>query len=266
MFNKTKDLLFKKWGKTRPQFAIITGSGVKIFPDNEPLFEIAYTELPIYKKKPQATSHKPSANIIGHENKLKLYKINNKAILVFSGRKHLYQSTSIFEVSANIKLASVLGIKELIITNAAGGLNPKFKAGDLMLITGFIDLMQPTERGVLSGIIQPPKLIETKLTKKVKSKFKNKIRNGIYAGVIGPTYETYSEVKLLQKLKASAVGMSTIPELIAARSLGLDFAGISIISNVWNNKHKPSHKEVVRQVELANKKLNNLICYVILKE
>ncbi len=263
MFKKTKDLLLKKCGKIKPQLAIITGSGVKVFPDNEPVFEISYTELPIYKKKPQATSHKPSANIIGHENKLKLYKIKNKAILVFSGRKHLYQGANIFEVSANVKLASMLGIKELIITNAAGGLNPKFKAGDLMLITGFIDLMQPTERGVLSAIMQPPKLIEAKLTKKIKVKLKSKIRNGIYAGVIGPTYETYSEVKLLQKLKASAVGMSTIPELIAAKSFGLDFAGISIISNVWNNKHKPSHKEVVRQVNMANEKLNDLISSVI---
>ena len=149
-----------------------------------------------------------------------------------------------------------------MITNAAGGLNQKFKTGDLMLITGFIDLMQPTERGVLSGIIQEPKEIKTKLTTKIKNLGK-KYQKGIYAGVIGPTYETYSEVKLLKQLNASAVGMSTVPELITCKSFNLDFAGISIISNVWDKKHKPSHKEVVRQVEIANKKLNDLILQII---
>lgn len=226
---------------------------MKVFPNNKPLIEISYEDLPIYKTIKKTT-------VKGHESKLKLFNIKNKCILVFSGRKHLYQGNLIFDVIANIKVAYEIGIKKILITNAAGGLNSKFKPGDLMLITGFIDLMQPTERGVLSGIIQEPKQIKEKLTTKIR---KMKIQNGIYAGVIGPTYETYSEVKLLKKLTASAVGMSTIPELIACKSFGLDFAGISIISNVWDNKHKPSHKEVVRQVEMANKKLNDLILQII---
>lgn len=230
---------------------------MKVFPNNKPLLEISYSKL--YKTS-QSSSSNPQHSVIGHESKLKLFNVKDKCILVFSGRKHLYQGYSVFDVIANIKIASQIGIKKILITNAAGGLNSKFKPGDLMLITGFIDLMQPTERGVLSGIIQEPKKIKEKLTKEIESK---KIQKGIYAGVIGPTYETYSEVKLLKSLNASAVGMSTIPELIACKSFGLDFAGVSIISNVWDSKHKPSHKEVVRQVEMANKKLNDLILQII---
>lgn len=256
---KINNLILKKFDKFKPQFAIITGSGVKVFPNNKPLLEIRYEDLwqtGLISSKPKSLK----TSVIGHESKLKLFKIKKKYILVFSGRKHLYQGYSVFDVIANIKIASKIGVKKVLITNAAGGLNPKFKAGDLMLITGYIDLMQPTERGVLSGIIQEPKSIKENLTLKIN---KRKVQKGIYAGVIGPTYETYSEVNLLKKLKASAVGMSTIPELIACKSFGLDFAGISIISNVWDKKHKPSHKEVVRQVEIANRKLNDLILQII---
>lgn len=123
--------------------------------------------------------------------------------------------------------------------------------------------MQPTERGVLSAIVEPAKKINTKLTKLISNKFKGKIKTGTYAANIGPSYETYSEIKLLQLLGASAIGMSTIPELICAKSLGIDFAGISIISNVWNKRHKPSHKEVLKNVSKANDKLNDLILRLI---
>ena len=119
--------------------------------------------------------------------------------------------------------------------------------------------MQPTERGVLSAIVEPAKKINTNLTNTIKNKFKGEIKTGTYAANIGPSYETYSEIKLLQLLGASAIGMSTIPELICANSLGMDFAGISIISNIWNPKHKPSHIEVLKNVSKANNKLNDLI-------
>lgn len=178
--------------------------------------------------------------------------------MVFSGRHHLYEGLGISNVIANIRLSYELGIKKIIITNAAGGINKKFKAGDLMLITGFIDLMQPTERGILDGITQIPAKIKTKLTKLIQDKFK-KIKKGIYIGVLGPSYETYSEIRLLKMIGASAVGMSTVPEIICAKSLGMDYAGISVISNVWSKNHKPSHKQVLNKVKKTNKKLDRLI-------
>lgn len=241
-----------------PQFAIITGSGIKLFNDYDPSFEIKYGELPIW-------SSSKNQRIKGHEGALKLYKIKNKGVVVFSGRHHLYEGLDIVDVVANVRLAYELGVRKIIITNAAGGINKTFKPSDLMLITGFIDLMQPTERGILSSITQPPSLVRAKLTKVIQMKYKKHIKTGVYAGSLGPSYETYSEIKFLQLLGASAVGMSTIPEIICAKSLGLDFAGISIISNIWSKNHVPSHEEVLQNVKRANKKLNDLVLELIMK-
>ncbi len=267
LLKQTKKLLVQKFTSI-PQIAIITGSGIKVFKEYNPTLEIKYNQLPIFneltsKAQPLALSSKKSHTIKGHEGTLKLYKINNASVLVFSGRRHLYQGYDILDVTTTIKLAYELGVKKIIMTNAAGGISKKLKNGDLMLITGFIDLMQPTERGVLSGIILPPQEIKTKLTNQIKQKFKKYICSGVYAANIGPSYETYSEIRLLQSLGASAVGMSTIPEMICAKSLNLDFAGISVISNVWNPNHKPSHLEVLNAVTKANNKLNKLILNII---
>ena len=256
LLKKTKQILLKRFKKFNllPQTAIITGSGITLFRDKEAIFEAQYNDLP-------ACSFSKKQKIKGHKGALQLFKINNKGILVFSGRRHLYQEFSFSDVTVNIQLAYKLGVKKIIITNAAGGINKNFKAGDLMLITGFIDLMQPTERGILNGITQPAYKIRTALTKKIFNS--TKIKKGIYAGVLGPSYETYAEIKLLKLLEAHAVGMSTVPEIICAKSLGMDFAAISVISNIWDSKHKPSHKEVLEQVKKANEKLDDLISEVV---
>lgn len=243
LFNKTKSLLLKELEQI-PQFAIITGSGIKLFEN----------------KSPQTSVLSPWSSVVkGHEGKLKLYTLNRKSILVFSGRRHLYEGCNIADVVLNVRLAYELGIKKIIITNAAGGIHKKFCVGDLMLITGFIDLMQGIERGTLNAIVQPPRKINTQFTKFIKRKFKYVIQSGVYAGCLGPSYETYAEIKLLKSLGACAVGMSTIPEMICAQSLGMDYVGISIISNVWNKEHIPSHHDVLKNVKKANDALTDLV-------
>lgn len=258
LLQKTKYLLLKKF-KLTPQIAIITGSGIELFGDYKPLFWINYSKLPFF-----AEDIKFRTGVKGHEGILKLYKIKNKAVLVFSGRRHLYEGYNIFDVILNVRLAYELGTQKIIITNAAGGISKKLKVGDLMLITGFINLMQATERGILHGIVQAPKKIKSNLTSQLSAHSRQlNIKSGTYAGVLGPSYETFSEIYLLQKLGASAVGMSTIPEMICANSLGIDFTAISVISNVWSKGHKPSHKGVLRNVEKGNKKLNDLILEIL---
>lgn len=242
--------------KKIPSIAIICGSGVKILPDIEPCYARKYEELPLSLKK--AGNKK---NIKGHDRSLKICKTNGKDILIFSGRYHLYEGFDITEVTILIRLAFELGVKKIIITNAAGGINKNFKAGELMLITGIINFMQPNERGVLNAISEKPEVLNSSLMKRIK-KIK-KIKTGNYAGMLGPSYETISEIKLLSSLGANAVGMSTIPEILCAKSLGLDFAAISIISNVWSKSHKPSHLEVLHNVQKANSKLNDLILQII---
>lgn len=250
-----KQFLLKKFNLV-PQIAIITGSGIKLFGNCNPSFEEKYDDLHLEP----VTLAQPTK---GHEGKLKLYKVSNKNILVFSGRHHLYEGLDIADVVTNVRLSYELGVRKIIVTNAAGGISKRFKAGDLMLIKGFINLMQPTERGILSGIIQEPKLIKAKLTNLILRKFKGKIKTGIYVGTRGPTYETYSEINLFRALGAHAVGMSTIPEMICAKSLGLDFAGISVISNTWDKNHKPCHEEVLQNVKKANSKLNALVLKLV---
>lgn len=254
LYKKTKLFLLKNIN-VKPHLAIITGSGIKLFKSEQPLFVINYTDLPALNLK----SHLSTQNVKGHEGKLRLYKIKNKYVLVFSGRHHLYEGLDIDKVVANVRIAYDLGIKNLLITNAAGGLNKNYKAGDLMLITGFINMMQETERGVIDSITQLPKQVSSDLSNLIKKQNKNQIKYGIYAGMLGPSYETYSEINLLKQLGADSVGMSTIPEMICAKSLKLNYAGISTISNVWNKSHNPSHEEVLRNVKKANKKLNDLI-------
>lgn len=259
LLQKTKFLLLKKF-KLTPQIAIITGSGIELFGGYKPLFWINYSKLPFFAEDTKSRAGEPAnqrTGVKGHEGILKLYKIKNKAVLVLSGRRHLYEGYNIFDVILNVRLAYELGIQKIIITNAAGGISKKLKVGDLMLITGFINLIQATERGTLHGIVQAPKKVKSNLTSQLK------IKRGIYAGVSGPSYETFSEVNLLQKLGASAIGMSTIPEMICANSLGMDFIAISVISNVWSKGHKPSHKEVLRNVKKGNKKLNDLILGIL---
>lgn len=256
LLQKTKKLLLKKFNSL-PQIAIITGSGIKLFKNTKPFFSIKYNDLPIWSNK------KRKREVKGHEKALNLYKLKNKSILVFSGRRHLYEGLSINEVVENVRLAYELGVQKIIITNASGGINNKLKIGDLVLITGFINLMQPTERGILDSITQKPKRVKTNLTSYIQNKFKKYIKTGTYAGLLGPSYETYSEIKLLKILGADTVGMSTIPEMICANSLLLDYAGISVVSNIWDQNHIPSHKEVLKHVNKANKKLDNLITKLV---
>ena len=253
LYKKTSELLLRKINGT-PLIAVVTGSGIKLFPDISPSFEIRYNALPIWSILDSSEDH-----IKGHEGKLKLFNINNKYVLVFSGRQHLYEGLDITRVVINIKIAHELGVKNIIVTNAAGGINKKFKAGSIMLISGFINFMQPTERGVIDSIVQKPKIVNTKLMRLVQKITRSKIKKGIYAGMSGPTYETYSEIKLLRLIGADAVGMSTIPELICANSLGMQYAGISVISNLWSTRHKPTHEKVLQNVQKANNRLNKLI-------
>lgn len=259
LIKKTKLFLLKKFNVS-PQIAIITGSGINIFKEYTPLFAIKYTDLPVWSNQKKQNSTFQAQKIKGHEMLLKLYKINKKSVLVFCGRHHLYEGLSINDVVLNVRLAYELGVKKIITTNAAGGINKEFKVGDLMLITGFINFMQSTERGTLSTICQPPTQIKSDLTKLIQKNFKTNLRAGIYAGVLGPSYETHSEIRLFKNLGADAVGMSTIPEIICAKSLLMNYAAISVISNIWNNKHKPSHQEVVKHVNNASDKLDKLIC------
>src|SRR5204862_7032727 len=166
------------------------------------------------------------------------------------GRVHLYEGDSAREVTSIVRVLAEAGIKQLIVTNAAGALNPKFKPGEWMMITDHINL---TGTSPLLGSAKFLDLTDT-YSLRMREKFRaaaHKIdivlHEGVYAGSIGPQYETPAEVRMFQKLGADAVGMSTVLEVIQARALGLEVAGFSCLTNLAAglSGEKLSHEEVL---------------------
>ncbi len=244
------NLLKEKLGRI-PPLGIILGSGLNpVIEEMEVEASVSCREIPGF----------PVPTVQGHEGYIVAGKIEGFPVLVFQGRPHYYEGYSIQEVILPVKVFQVAGGKALIVTNAAGGLNPNFKAGDLMLITDHINLpgmagIHPL-RGPNDETIGPrfvdmvnaydPQL--RSIAQKAARKAGIELCEGIYVMVTGPSYETPAEVRFLRLIGADAVGMSTIPEVLAARHGGIRVLGISVISNVipiHPGEKGPEHKEVL---------------------
>lgn len=214
-----------------------------------------------YNLSSPMTIYKDSKGI--HKKKIEEGVIFGKNAVVFSGRTHFYESNDNKRVLFNITLAKELGIKSLLISNAAGGLNSSFNISDLMLITSYINLI-------------PKRIIDSKnktifegsqIEKISDLAFKNGIhlKKGTYLALPGPTYETSSEIRFLKKTGADAVGMSTIPEIIFAKSIGIDIVSVSIISNLLNptSNNPLSHNDVINAGRKANDKFEKLLKIIL---
>jgi purine-nucleoside phosphorylase len=221
--------------------AIILGSGLNsLVGDSNDDQIFAYSKF----------SEIPQLSAPGHFGRFVLGKIENERVIFAKGRVHLYEGYSAREVTSIVRVLAETGIKELIITNAAGSLNPKFKPGKWMMITDHINLtgtsplIGSTEFGDLTDAYSP-RLRES--FRRAAQKIDMTLHEGVYAGVVGPQYETPAEVRMLQKLGADAVGMSTVLEVIQARVLGLEVIGFSCLTNLAAglSKEKLSHEEVL---------------------
>ena len=272
--------------KTNPKIAIILGSGLGSLADEiyEDRIEIPYYTIPNF----------PVSKVEGHGNKLIAGKIYGKDVIVMQGRFHYYEGYDMDAVTFPIRVFALLGIEQLIVSNAAGGINKKFKAQDLMIIKDHINIsgVSPLrgENEEIFGVRFPSmigayseRLIE--LTKEVASlkafddEFDKKamrkvkdgydltidIQEGVYAFMPGPQYETLAEIKMLETLGADAVGMSTVPEVIVARHMGIEVLGISCITNVTGGAENPNHNEVIENAALAEEKFKTLVMRVIMK-
>ncbi len=213
---------------------IVLGSGLGDFADNlkqqSNSTEIEY----------EAISHFPVPSVDGHQGKLFFVYLDNNPVLAMQGRVHLYEGYTPAQVIFPIRVLMALGVKNLVLTNAAGGIASDFEPGDLMLIRDHINL---TGNNPLLGLndmrfgLHFLDMSETynkrlrKLTQKSAKKLKLDLKEGIYAGVLGPTYETPAEIKMMSTIGADAVGMSTVYEAIAARHQGANVLGISCITN-----------------------------------
>lgn len=231
--------------------AVILGSGLNslvVDPKNDQV--VPYSEF----------SEIPKPTVPGHVGRFVLGEIEKTKIIFAQGRVHLYEGHSARDVTSIVRVLAEAGIKQLIVTNAAGALNPKFKPGDWMMITDHINLTGTSPLLGSAKFIDLTEAYSRRLCEKFRAAAKKLaghssseggidivLHEGVYAGGIGPQYETPAEVRMLQKLGADAVGMSTVLEVIQARALGLEVAGFSCLTNLAAglSKEKLSHQEVL---------------------
>ncbi len=246
--------------KTRrtPSIAVILGSGLGPFAQNlqEPEF-IPYETIPYF----------PQSTVAGHAGRLVVGRLGDVTVAAMQGRFHLYEGYPAEQVVFPVRVLSALGIRKLIVTNAAGGVNPKFRPGDLMLITDHINL---TGRNPLIGANDDrlgarfPDMSEAYSTElrerllRAAASVQIEMRQGVYVAITGPSYETPAEVRMYALLGADACGMSTVPEVIAANHGGLTVCGISCITNMGAgiNGGKLDHAEVT---ETANQAMERFV-------
>ncbi len=184
--------------------------------------------------------------------------MNGKNLLVFKGRKHFYEGWGYEAITANIKYAVIAGAKNLLITNAAGGLNPNFTEGDLMLITSHINFIDKLKKEPAASHYS--RRLQ-RLFRKACSRSKVKLHEGTYGCYSGPTYETKAEIRLQKKLGLDAAGMSTVPEVYEAKNSGIAVVALSIITNLLkeNTAEKTSHENVLQTAEIASLRLNKVL-------
>ena len=220
--------------------ALILGSGLSSLVV-DPTNAVPYSEF----------SEIPKPTVPGHVGRFVLGEIEKTKIIFAQGRVHLYEGHSARDVTSIVRVLAEAGIKQLIVTNAAGALNPKFKPGEWMMITDQINLTGTSPLIGSANFIDMTEDYSHRLCEKFRAAAKKidiVLHEGVYAGGVGPQYETPAEVRMLQKLGADAVGMSTVLEVIQARALGLEVAGFSCLTNLAAglSKEELSHQEVLK--------------------
>lgn len=234
-------------GDRPPLLALVLGSGlggvVSTFDDAR---RIQYAEIP----------HLPTASVHGHAGELVAGSLEGAALLAFAGRFHLYEGHSAGAAAFPIRLAHALGARSILVSNAAGGIRRTFRPGDMMIIRDQINLMWRSPLAAPAGPAEPrfPDMTDVydpelaALLRGAARRAAIAAVEGVYAGVPGPSYETPAEIRMLERLGADAVAMSVIPEVIAARSLGMRVAGISCITNpaAGVTAERLNHSDVVR--------------------
>ena len=225
---------------------IILGSGLGGLTSRiEDKTEIPYSKIPFF----------PKSTVEGHSGSMIFGRMGTREVVVLSGRYHYYEGYSGQQIIYPVRILMMLGVKELYLSNAAGGMNPQFNVGDIMVITDHISLLP----NPLIGKHEPeygerfPDMLHAydagliKKAQAIAKKHKIKLQKGVYMAVTGPTYETPAEYKAFRILGADAVGMSTTPEVIAARQMGLKCFAVSVITDlgVPGKTGKISHKMVL---------------------
>ena len=249
----------------RPLIGIVLGSGLgNLVAEIAVEKEIDYDDIP----------HFPVATVEGHHGKLIFGSLQDKQVVAMAGRFHFYEGYSASDVAYPIRVMKLLGIEHLLISNAAGGIDPDLKVGDLMIIKDHISFFTANPLlGNNEGSLGPrfPDMSDPyskELINKVKAIAKSldiEVKKGVYAGVTGPTFETRSEYKLLHKLGADAVGMSTVQEVIVARHMSLPVFAMSVITDIGirDEDNVITHEEVLAAAKAAEPRLTSIFTRLI---
>ena len=257
----------RKRSPLQPKAGVVLGSGLGNVMNSVKIdVEIPYGEIPGAK----------ASTVIGHAGKMILGHVDSVPVVVLSGRMHFYEGHEMSDVVLLARIAGRLGIKTLVVTNAAGGVNTSFKAGDLMLISDHINMMGVNplrgpnidalgERFFDMSEAYPESL--RKVARGVAKDLGIKLQEGVYMALSGPSFETPAEIRAYRTLGADAVGMSTVPEVIAMSHMNIPCLGFSCITNMAAGilPQKLSHVEVMETGKRVEKDFTRLILGVLSK-
>ena len=253
-------------GAKAPSVGIVLGSGLGKLADKiENPVVIPYREVPEF----------PMSTAIGHKGNFIYGDLGGKKVIAMQGRLHFYEGYPMELVTLGIRVMSLLGIKVLFVSNAAGGVNIDYKVGDLVIIKDHINMMPNPLIGPNLEEFGPrfPDMtcaydIELQqLAEKLGVQMGLNLRKGVYFGSTGPTYETPAEIRFFREVGADLVGMSTIPEVIVARHCGIRVFGMSVVTNEANSRNVPRNfndgDDVVKQAGIASDIMTELFCRMI---
>jgi len=252
-------------GFETPEIGIILGTGLgKILDRIEIEKEISYNHIPNF----------PTATVEFHKGKLIYGTFENKKVIVMQGRFHLYEGYSLRDITFPIRVMHLLGVKKLLVSNAAGAINPDFKKGELMLIDDHINL-QGGSPLAFNGVEKmgerfvdmsaPYDLSMNQKIETIAAEKNIKLHKGVYASVVGPQLETRAEYRYLRIIGADAVGMSTVPEVIVANHLGLPVSAVSVLTDECDpdNLKKVNIQEIIAMASKAEPEMIELFSDLI---
>ncbi|WP_410768302.1 purine-nucleoside phosphorylase [Fontibacillus sp. BL9] len=248
-----------------PKVGLILGSGLGVLADHiEGATSIPYKDIPYF----------PQSTVEGHAGELMIGTLNGTPVVLMKGRFHMYEGYGPQLTAFPVRVMKELGVKTLLVTNAAGGINTSFQPGDLMLISDHINLTGTSPLiGQNDNELGPrfPDMSQAysrrlrELARKTAEGSGVPIQEGVYVGLLGPSYETPAEIRMLRTLGGDAVGMSTVSEVIVARHAGLEVLGISCISNMASGilDQPLSHDEVMETTDRVREKFLSLVLSII---
>ncbi len=264
MIEETLDYINEYTDNFEPEIGIVLGSGLGDLADKYCDIAIPYSNIPHFAK----------STVQGHKGQLVFADINGRKVVMMQGRNHFYEGHSMSDVTYPIKVMKKLGVKTLILTNAAGAVNKSFRPADLMVITDHINFMGTNPligRNDENFGVRFPDMSEVysknliKIVDAAGRLLKLDLKHGVYMATTGPSYETPAEIKMARFMGADAIGMSTVPEAIVANYCGIEVIGISCISNYATgvSTKKLSHEEVIETTDKVKAKFKELVLLVL---